>query len=221
MSGIIGTGLENYIKRNAREQAMNQIAQAESQAQEILAAAKKRAALIAQESRENTAQKIEQNRRRYLAQAELKASHTRIARRETMIDEVWNVVMARIANLRDPGQRRELVRRLVLDAARQLGGQELELQMNALDLALWDADSVQELQDDLRARANVSKLSLSDKPVDITAGAIVRRLDGAGGATAVVVNSLEARLRIVQTTEREAIYALLSGETRDSERGAL
>jgi len=212
MATIIGTGLEGYIKRNAREKALNRIAEAQSQAIKIREQAEQRVALIKKESQAQAARTTLRNQRRMAAQAQMRAQQALVSRRETMMDQVWESARARVMGIDAPESRRTLIRNLVEDAARQLGGGALELAVNAQDMALLDAYTLDEMRSVLARDHGVTQLTLSSKPVSILGGVIAHRLD----AHELVDNSLDERLRLAQISLLDAVYEILtSGQAPD------
>jgi vacuolar-type H+-ATPase subunit E/Vma4 len=205
MATIIGSGLESYIKRHAREQALNQIAEAESQAARILEQANTRVRLIEAETDENTRRQIEQNRRRLIARAALQARQTLVTRRERLMDEVWQRVSAALQAPQSRETRQALLQGLIEEAAAQLGGGQIEVQANAEDLALL-TELLPGLSQHLAEKGQVSALALTPVAALIWGGVIVRRLD----THEVVDNSLNQRLRLAQESLREEVYQWLT-----------
>jgi vacuolar-type H+-ATPase subunit E/Vma4 len=204
MAAIIGSGLESYIKRHAREQALNQIAEAESQAARVLEQANTRVRLIEAETDENTQRQIAQNRRRLIARATLQARQALVERREALMATVWERVSAALRAPQARETRLALLERVIAQAAEQLGGGALEVQANAEDLALL-TKALPTLEQRLPAQA-APALTLAAEPAPIWGGAIVRRLD----THEVVDNSLNQRLRLAQESLREQVFEWLT-----------
>lgn len=208
MATIIGTGLEGYIKRNAREKALNRVAEAQKQAAEIEQQAKQRAALIRQESQDHIARTIRRNQRRNIAQAQLSAQQMRLRRREEMIDRVWAQARACAAQITAPDKRIAMIRDLTADAASQLGGGELEIKVNAQDRGLLDPTTLDQIGATLREQA-VTAITLAKEPAAIMGGVIVRRV----GSHDTVNNSLDERFRMAELDLRDLVYEMLSAGT--------
>lgn len=206
MATIIGTGLESYIKRNARERALNRIAEAKKQAEEILAQAAQRVALIKSESEANALKAIEEHQRRLAAQAQLRARQIRIRHREEVIERVWEEVRARLMNISSPDERLAILKNLLEDAAAQLQSSALEVQVNAQDQALLTADVLAEIRARLGEKYGLQELRLSSQPADIWGGVLVRSLE----TPELVDNSLNERLALAKKMLRDTVYHLLT-----------
>ena len=206
MATVIGTGLESYIKRNARERALNHIAEAQSEAQAILDQSAKRAQLIREETHTNTLKTIAENQRRLAAQAQLKAQQLRLGRREAMIDRVWHSARECLEEMGSPAQRREMLHHLLADAAAQLGGGPIEVQVNEKDRALLGGAMLQDITSDLQRTYGISEITVAPQPAYILGGVIVRRLD----IPEMVDNSLDYRLALAKQGLRDGVYRLLT-----------
>ncbi|MBN1402578.1 MAG: hypothetical protein JXA74_17185 [Anaerolineae bacterium] len=211
MASIVGSGLESYIKRNARERALNRIAEAEKEAQEILDRVHQRVQLISEESQRNTEAKIDATHRRMMAQAELEAQAIRIRRREAVLNEVWAAARRRLEEVSDEGERLEILAELVQDAAAQLKGGDLTVQVNERDRALLDDAWMDALAESLRERQGVGELRLMAEPAPILGGAIVWRDD----SRRVVDNSWDERLQVAREVLRDEVYRRLEAATEE------
>ena len=206
MATIVGSGLESYIKRNARERAMNGIARADAEAGEILRRSDQRVRMIRQESQALTEAKIEANHRRLLAQAELESQGVRITRREAMLEEVWTAARLRLLGLIDPGERRMILDRLLVDAACQLGGGRLVVRVSEQDRLLLNRDTLLQLESDLESQCGPTELELAPEPAHIMGGVIVQSQDG----RRLVDNSWDGRLLLARDVLRDQVYHRLT-----------
>ncbi len=204
MSVIIGSDLEAYLHRKVREQALNRIAQAEEEARQVIEKTTAEMETMRLENERRVARIIEERRRRALAQARLKAKLTFIHRREEIVERLWREAEARMRDYGDAAQRLALNERLLAEAAAQLGGGDLEIQVNAADRALFSADVLQKLIAELSPSCGVTQLTLAETPAAIWGGVIVRR------ANELVDNSLNERMDIAKRTLRDAVYHLLA-----------
>jgi vacuolar-type H+-ATPase subunit E/Vma4 len=133
MAKIIGSGLDTYLHREARERAMNLIGEANSKAQQTVEEARASAAATVAAADERTARMVEERRRRALAQARLKANQTLTREHEQVIQKLWQAAEERLRAIEDPAERLEMTEQLLADAAAQLGGGPLRIQVAAID----------------------------------------------------------------------------------------
>jgi V/A-type H+/Na+-transporting ATPase subunit E len=162
------------------------------------------------------------------AQARLAAQRLVADRREELVQALWRQAADCIAALaqRPDDQRRDTLYGLIVDAARQLDGGDLLVQVTADDQSLLDGSTLDALAQEL-AGDRVSSLRLAETPAAITGGAFVRR----EGSAQEVDNSFDARLALVQREFRNQVtHRLLpadeseparqpTGSVHDAERG--
>ena len=221
MTSIVGTGLEGYIKRNARERALNRLAEAEIEARQIAERAERRAAQSREQASALATELAEAARQRILAQANLDAQAVQVRGREAVLQDVWQLAQERLSQL-SPQERLATIAALTADAAEQLGGGDLALQVNADDTALLDEATIATLRASVGA-LGVTSLALDVAQAPIMGGVIVHRTDrtpGASrGARRLVDNSWDERLRLSYQALREEVYALLCSTADAPEQG--
>jgi V/A-type H+/Na+-transporting ATPase subunit E len=205
MPRIIGSGLESYLHRQARERALNRTAEAQEQARQMLEQAHAEAEALKQQWEAQTARSVEERRRRALAQGRLRSKQTFWRRQEELMQHVWQQAEEAL-RVSTPDQRLATLIRLLDDAARQLNGGPLEVQTNAADRALLDEVRLQDQFQQLRETRGVTQLALAAEPAPIMGGVIVRRLD----ANQLVDNSYDERLALAQQSLRNQVYHLLT-----------
>jgi vacuolar-type H+-ATPase subunit E/Vma4 len=219
MTSIVGTGLEGYIKRNARERALNRLAEAEIEARQIAERAEWRAAETRARASALATEMAEAARQRILAQASLDAQAAQVLGREAVLQDVWRLAQERLSKL-SPQERLKTIIALTVDAAEQLGGGDLVLQVNADDAALLDHAAMEALRDGVE-RHGVTSLAFDAAQVPIIGGVIVHRTDHTPGvsraARRLVDNSWDERLRLSYQALREGVYALLCSTTDTAE----
>jgi len=207
MATIIGSGLESYLHQQAREHALNRIAEAKDEAAQIIAQATREVAALQQTSEERTARIIEERRRRALAQARLKAKQAIIRHHEAWLDRVWSQAAATLQAPLETSRRLSMLARLIEDAAGQLGGGALALRVSAEDRQMLTPDVLSELCSTLKSTYQVDSIELSEESANIWGGAIVERRD----ARQLVNNTLNERLALAQRVLRDHVYRLLTG----------
>ena len=204
MATIIGSGLEGHLHRQAREQALNIIAEAREKAAQITRQAQDEAQALRRDSQESAARAIEEKRRQALAKAQLKAKQSAVRCQEEMMERLWAEAEASLRAERDAASRLAILERLILDAAAQLGGGRLLAQVNQADQPLL-AGALPRVRAALQAAYPGASLELAASPAPIWGGVIVRRSD----ANQLVDNSYEERLALAKRTLRDAAYQLL------------
>ena len=204
MATIVGSDLEAYLHRQARERALNRVAQAEDEARQLLGEATAEIEALRLENERRVAKVVEEKRRRAIAQARLKAKLTLIHRREEIVERLWREAESRLRTPGDAAQRLALLERLLADAAAQLEGGDLQVQANAADRALLDGTALQDMAQWLQSAHGVIRLTLAEAAAPIWGGVIVRR-----GAE-LVDSSLNERLAVAKRVLRDTIYHLLA-----------
>jgi len=208
MAAIIGSGLESYLRRQARERAMNQIAKAREKAREILEQAAAEAERVRQEIQAKAHREIAEQRKRALAQARLNAQQMIIRRREEFLERLWQEVARRLQRFDDQEKRLVAIERLLEDAIAQLGEGPVLIQVNDQDRALL----VKELRRLMDSLQFTNKMEISQDPASIWGGVIVRRLD----SNQLVDNSFNYRLAVAKATLRDTVYRLLTSDCSNS-----
>jgi V/A-type H+/Na+-transporting ATPase subunit E len=225
---VIGRGLDTYVNRQARERALNMVLEAQERANRIVLAAEREGDDLRRNAELGAEIEAAARERQARAQARLAAQRLVADRREELVQELWRQAADRMAALaqRPDGQRRDTLYRLTADAANQLGGGDLLVQVAAADQHLL-ADSALDALAQTLAGDSVSSLRLADAPAAITGGAFVR-LEGSAQR---VDNSFDARLALVQRELRNQVTRLLlptaesepaeqpTGSAHNSERG--
>ena len=204
MATIVGSDLEAYLHRQARERALNRVAQAEDEARQLLGEATAEIEALRLENERRVAKVVEEKRRRAIAQARLKAKLTLIHRREEIVERLWREAESRLRTPGEAAQRLALLERLLADAAAQLEGGDLQVQANAADRALLDGTALQDMAQWLQSAHGVIRLTLAEDAAPILGGVIVRR-----GAE-LVDSSLNERLAVAKRVLRDTIYHLLA-----------
>ena len=210
MAKIIGSGLDTYLHREARERAMNLIGEANVKAQQLVADARTSAEATLAAADERTARMVEERRRRAMAQARLKANQTLTREHEQIIQKLWKAAEERLRAIKNPSERLEMIEQLLVDAAVQLGGGPLRIQVAAVDHDAV-AEALPAWRKALAAAHDVASIELDDETPAIWGGVIVRRAD----VRRLVDNSFNARLLLVQRQLRDQVYRRLvqNGQT--------
>jgi len=201
----IGKGLDAYIHRQVTEIALNQLAEAREQAARIQEQAKneleQKRAQFARESE----QEANKERQRTLSQARLEQQRQSIEVREQFVGKVWQQVEDELRSIAasSPEIRLSVLEALITDAAEQLQGGDLELQVGAHDLALIKPE-LPAIEHNLDASLGTT-LHLNPVPADIWGGVLVTRTN----SNLVVDNSFATRLELAQTVMRNQVLRIL------------
>ncbi|HHX42746.1 MAG TPA: hypothetical protein GX714_01990 [Chloroflexi bacterium] len=209
MATIIGSGLEGYLHRQARKRALSRIAEAREEARQTLEQATLEIEALRQRVRTETERSIAAERGRALAQARLQAKHLEASRIEETLAELWESAASALQRVAagTPEERLEVLARLALDAADQLGEGTLELVVNAADRPLLTDDFLQALAQRL-PQEGTTHFVLSPEQAPIWGGVIVYRRE----TNQLVDNSFDHRLALVQRTMRDEVLRLLTAD---------
>ena len=202
MATVIGSGLESYLHRQAREKALNRIAEAQEEARQILGQVGQEVESLRRASEAQTARTIADERRRALAHAHLSAKQAVIHRQDELLERLWQDAEQRLRTPGEPAARLESLITLVADAAQQLGGGTLELQVNEADRQLLNERMLRDLAAQLGTDDGVKELTLAPNALPIWGGVVVRRTD----TNEMVDNSYNERLALVRRTLRDEVY---------------
>ena len=183
--------------RKAEERVAARLAQARAEAEgsraDILRRAQEDAALVA---------------KRTLSKVQLEARRIEMQGRETLIGEVMKRVEARVQAMRSDHGYPDLIARLIVDGAQDIGDTELEVAVSAPDKALFNDAFVRRVTGELeKAGLAGASLTLAAEEIQGT-GAIVRSRSG----RVEVNNTLEASMRRESRELRLIISKTLFGE---------
>lgn len=208
----IGKGLETYLHRQATEVALNHLAEAREQAAKIQEQAQGELLKVRQLYEQQSERTNDQERRRSLAQARLAVSHQLALNNEQALQEVWQHTEATLRSIAraDTATRCAVIEELIADAAAQLLGGSLELQVSADDLALVTPEFIDTTLARLSQSCDVTGLRLNPQPVDIWGGVVVSRLE----SSQMVDNSFGTRLALIQQELRNQVFRVLDTEPK-------
>lgn len=209
MVRVIGGGLESFLARRMRKQAMNIVAEAEREAAELVAKAAEEAETLPGGATSEAKDKVRVVRRRAVAEAQLEARETLLRVQQEMLDRVWRVAAKRLGTLdgdSTPEDRLARLRVLAREAAEQLGDGELLLQVNCHDAKLMTPEVLEHWMDAWQHDLPGLGLSLAETPASIMGGVIVRARNG----HEMVDNSYDQRLKAAQTSLRGVVMEILA-----------
>ena len=120
---------------------------------------------------------------------------------------MWSEVVDRLRSGHDEKQRIEILKRLLADAASQLGGGSLTVHTNGADHELV-TEALPELAEYLGQTQGVDSLELAKETVPVMGGVLVERQ----GSSRLVDNTFDERLSLVRRNLRDEVFRLLSPE---------
>ncbi len=211
MVTVIGNGLESYLLRRTRNEVMRTIADAEHQAAELVAQAAEQAETMHGGAEDEAKERVAAMGRRLTTRAQLEAREALLKVQEEMLERVWRVAADRLEALdasQSEEQRLQRLQALTLEAAKQLGGGELVLQVNERDASLFTDETLGRWVEAWQDQLPGVKLSLADEPASIIGGVVVRK----AGGRELVDSSYEQRLAVAREALRGAVVAILTEE---------
>jgi len=211
MVTVIGNGLESYLLRRTRNEVMRTIADAEHQAAELVAQAAEQAETMHGGAEDEAKERVVAMGRRLTTRAQLEAREALLKVQEEMLERVWRVAADRLEALdasQSEEQRLQRLQALTLEAAKQLGGGELVLQVNERDASLFTDETLGRWVEAWQDQLPGVKLSLADEPASIIGGVVVRK----AGGRELVDSSYEQRLAVAREALRGAVVAILTEE---------
>ncbi|MGC9360377.1 MAG: V-type ATP synthase subunit E [Anaerolineae bacterium] len=216
MVTVIGNGLESYLLRRTRNEVMRIIADAEHEAAELVAQAAEQAETMHGGAEDEARQRVAAMRQRLMARAQLEAREALLKAQEQMRERVWRVAASRLEALdasQSEEQRLQRLQTLALEAAEQLGGGELVLQVNERDAGLLTDSILDQWCDAWQDRLPGVKLALADDTASIIGGVILRKV----GGRELVDNSYEQRLAISREALRGQVMDILTSTAGSKE----
>jgi V/A-type H+-transporting ATPase subunit E len=195
--------LARAVLHEARADAAQVMASAQAKADHIRQQAEARAADERKQILEAAKQEAAAMRKQAMAAAEVKARMLLLDRREKLLASVFDSVRERLPTVQQRKDYAEIVRRLVLEAAKYIGSDKAEIRA--------DPRAQQLLTDEVLAalsKQSGTQLQLGE-PVQGRTGAVVQSLDGHRRYD----NTLEARLSRNLDALRPSVYRLLMGES--------
>jgi V/A-type H+/Na+-transporting ATPase subunit E len=216
MVTVIGNGLDSYLSRRTRNEVMRRIADAEHEAAQLVAQAAEQAETIHGGVQDEARQRVAAVRQRLVARAQLDSRESLLNTQEQMLERVWRVAADRLEALdgsQSEEQRLQRLQMLVLEAAEELGGGDLVLQVNERDAGLVTEDRLKQWADAWQDRLPGIQLSLADEAASIVGGVLIRKASG----QELVDNSYEQRLAVSREALRSAVMDILMSSAGSKE----
>ncbi|MCE5259368.1 MAG: hypothetical protein LLG44_09985 [Chloroflexi bacterium] len=207
----IGKGLEAYLHRQVTEIALNKLAEAREQAANIQAQAQAELERKREQHAKDSEQEDYAEHQRILAQVKLEVLKHKTVAHEQFLGEVWQQVEQELRSVvtAPPSVRARILEDLIVDAAEQLQGGELELQVGAHDMDLVTPELCLRVEQNLASTLGATSLHLNQVAADIWGGVLVYR----SNSHVMVDNSFAARFALVQSTLRNQVLRILEADT--------
>jgi len=204
MARAIGSGLDAYVHREARERALNTVMEARDEAARLIASAEESARGLLAEAIARSEAAREARLREATAQATLAARREVVRRRQEFLDAFWAEAADRLRQLADAPRetRLEILGNLVEDAAAQLAGSawEMRIDVTAHDRPLLTAEVVNGLLSRVQAYG-VTSLAVAEGDMPAMGGVIARKV----GSREIVVNTFDERLALAKRSLRDEV----------------
>lgn len=204
--------LRRAILTDATDTARNEVEQARRSADQARQTAERGAEADRQEILREAKRQAELINRRIASTTEVEAKRQQIGMRERLLREVFDEALEKLKAEQDPTFRREALVRLVAEAAREIGGGLLQLQVASQDMSLVTPEFLKHVEDSMAQQGIRVELTLAEQPVIIVGGAIVNRDKG----RVLVDNSFEARMNRQEPNLRSYVWRLLREEGVDN-----
>ncbi len=207
----IGKGLEAYLHRQVTEIALNKLSEAREQAANIQAQAQAELERKREQHAKDSEQEDYLEHQRILAQAKLEVLKRKTVAHEQFLNEVWQQVEQELRSIAtaSPSVRARILEDLIVDAAEQLQGGELDLQVGTHDLDLVTPELCLRIEQNLASTLGATSLHLNQVAADIWGGVLVYR----SNSHVMVDNSFAARFALVQSTLRNRVLRILEADT--------
>jgi vacuolar-type H+-ATPase subunit E/Vma4 len=195
--------LERAILNDARAEAVQILAEAQTRADEIRQRAQKQAAAERAEILQHASQEAERLRSQAIATTQLRARTLQLDHREKLLDKVFKAAREQIPSVEQWGNYDQIVLHLLRESLVQLAVKKVNIRADASTGKLLSEKVLAEIAADL-------KLELKQAhPLDKGTGVVVETHDG----HLHFDNTLETRLNRLQNLLRAPVYHLLMGET--------
>lgn len=189
-------------------------AQVDSETNQILAEAKQKAEQIRKRAREEAATEkaslldrakldAERVRSQAIATTQMKARTMQLESREKLLNEVFEAARAKLASVQDWSDYDVIVKKLILEAAEQLGSEKIKIKADKVTGKYINEKMLKEVSSELGIKVELA--GSLDKGVGIVASTEDGHL--------TYDNSLETRLTHLENELRSSVYHVLMGET--------
>lgn len=196
------------IAEDSKAQAAEIIRKAEEKVSARLNEARAAAARAAGEIVSGAERDAERDMKRAVSKAQLEARKAGLLGREALIAEVVKQVGERISRLRNTPGYADILKRLILDGAANLGERDVELVVAEEDRAMLTPDFMRQVGDELERRGiGGADLALSKDAIRET-GVVVRSRTG----KVEIRNTLESRIVRMNTELRLLISKEIFGD---------
>ncbi len=194
--------LSNAILGEARAEADQILADARAKANDTIQRAQEQAAQVRREILDRAKQEAERLRGQKLATAQMKARTMQLEHREKLLDRVFREAQNELSAVQQWSDYETIAQNLLREALIQLRASDVLIRADAQTQALFSRHFLSEISRELNVDIKVGE------PLEQGAGVIVETING----HVQYDNTLQTRLRRMQSSLRSPIYHILMGE---------
>jgi V/A-type H+-transporting ATPase subunit E len=195
--------LRREILSKAQSQAEDLIEAAKEEREAVRQQAEEKAQAIKEEILHSVREEAASTKQQGVSAARLEAQRMLLARREELISQVFAEAQKRLTELRRSDAYPNVLRRLAVEAAAGLGGGDLIVLANKEDMALLSDEFLAQVAQGLDRETTLRR---GESSVEIDGGVIVERTDGHMRYD----NSFAARLERSKDELRSEVYHILT-----------
>jgi len=189
--------LETQLIERIVKKRKERLVRAEERANQILKSAEEEVERIKSESEKQilslVGSELRAVRDRIVGSAELKGRTMVLLSRQELLLQVFEDAEKRLAQISDGKDKgtdyREVLAKLIVEAASAIGGEEFIVSANARDLE-YLKKNLSKIRNQVEDAVGGGDLKLDDEPIDVIGGVVVRNSEG----TKTFYNTLEGRL---------------------------
>jgi len=198
-----GRKIIDKILDDARKNSQEIISHAQEQAQEKIDAAKKRGKSKKNRIVEEAIKTSEQEKKRSIAEAKIKARTIILESKEKLIQEAFEVAEKEIETISKRKNYPEILKKTVRDTCVEMGGGELEIIARADDKGILEKE-LKNLQKEVSKATKDSSLKLSAS--NVNPGVIIRNTEGGVEIDSTFKNRLELLRPELRLAVSEALF---------------
>ncbi len=194
------------ILEDAKAQGSEITARAQEEAARIIQEAREKAKLIEEAALKDAARDAEQEKRRIMADATIKARKLKLAAREEVISEAFRRAEEELNNIAGSGKYPEILEKLAVQACVEIGGGELEILVREEDRDMIQK-SLPKIEEAAKKAGISARLSVAKDAIN-SPGIVMRTKD----SKVEVSNTFESRYERMRPSLRlEAAKILFPG----------
>lgn len=205
-----GEALKQEIRRGAEEKAEQALTEAKSQAEQTVAQAESEAKRLLDARMEDAQRRLEQIERSEAAKARMECTRRLLVLQSRYVDQAFSGAESLLNSLplSDPTRYRNVLTRLIAEAAEDLGGSSLVALVREADRKMVK-DVLRDLEESPGTGGRHPKVTISDEPLKASGGVVLRTEDG----RSYFVNTFESKLLRAREDLRARVTDMLLGRS--------